>query len=340
MQQETGADVNNPGAGKDVTSDDSSITVANGYGAALTAMKLDVNVDDATIKINDGTTVPADKGKLYVNSVSPKIIGATIAGAGLVRDDDGILSVNITAGGATGTGADVNNPGAGKDVTSDDSSITVANGYGAALTAMKLDVNVDDATIKINDGTTVPADKGKLYVNSVSPKIIGATIAGAGLVRDDDGILSVNITAGGATGTGADVNNPGAGKDVTSDDSSITVANGYGAALTAMKLDVNVDDATIKINDGTTVPADKGKLYVNSVSPKIIGATIAGPGITRDPSTGILSVDITGTGTGALAGIGKDVSSTDGSITGGVANAVLAAMDLEVKVDNETIKNK
>ena len=304
----TGADVNNPGAGKDVTSDDSSITVANGYGAALTAMKLDVNVDDATIKIDD---TAGKEGELYVNLKS---------GGGLVKDSTGALSVSIgggTAGGTAGGTGDEDSPGAGQDVTSSDKSIDVTKGFGAAFTAMELDVNVDDATIKINDGTTVPADKGKLYVNSVSPKIIGATIAGAGLVRDDDGILSVNITAGGATGTGADVNNPGAGKDVTSDDSSITVANGYGAALTAMKLDVNVDDATIKINDGTTVPADKGKLYVNSVSPKIIGATIAGAGLVRDDD-GILSVNITAGGTTATGvDVQRLIQEQDKDVTSG-----------------------
>ena len=250
----SGSDNTNRGAGQDVTSSDNSIDVTNRFGATFTAMGLKVNVDNKSIKVSDadaillaGDNPGGEIGDLYVNLK---------AGGGLSKDSTGALSVSITAGGTTATGVDTATKGAGQNVTSGDSSIDVTKGFGAAFTAMELDVNVDDATIKINDGTTVPADKGKLYVNSVSPKIIGATIAGAGLVRDDDGILSVNITAGGATGTGADVNNPGAGKDVTSDDSSITVANGYGAALTAMKLDVNVDDATIKINDGTTVPAE------------------------------------------------------------------------------------
>ena len=275
----------------------------------------------------------------------------------------------------------ISNPAAiGKDVTSTDGSITgVAD--GAALVAMDLQVKVDDATIKINTGLPEnpqpsdivnTAEKGKLYVNLK---------AGGGLIKDSTGALLVSIgggTEGGAEGgaagtaTGENTNNKGAGENVTSVNSSIDITNGFGAAFTKMKLDVKVDDATIKINTGlaadaspgTTPSAEKGELYVSSVPPVIIGDAIAGAGLTRDIATGILSVDITGSGEGenAVKGIGKNLTSTDGSIfstttttttdangtttTTTTANdslqsgvsAVLKELNLQVKVDNETIK--
>ena len=72
-------------------------------------------------------------------AVTPLKIDGDIAGPGLTRGGDGVLSVNITN--------EVH--GIGKNVTSPKGSITgVAN--NAALVAMPLDVKVDDATIKIN----------------------------------------------------------------------------------------------------------------------------------------------------------------------------------------------
>ena len=198
---------------------------------------------------------------------------------------------------------------------------------------MGLKVKVDNETIKINDDEDL-ANKGKLYVNSVSPKIIGTSIAGAGLTRDTaTGALSVKIggdgEGAGGTGTGVDNTNRGAGQNVTSRDGSIIVYNGFGAAFTKMELDVR--DGRIIAEKIATNAVTTAKIADSAVMPLKIHEDIAGEGISRSDA-GILSVDI------GTTGIGQNVTSTNGSITGGVANAALVAMDLQVKVDNATIK--
>ena len=217
-------------------------------------MGLKVKVDNETIKINDDEDL-ANKGKLYVNSVSPKIIGTSIAGAGLTRDTaTGALSVKIggdgEGAGGTGTGVDNTNRGAGQNVTSRDGSIIVYNGFGAAFTKMELDVRDDRITaVKIAANAVTTA---KIADSAVMPLKIHEDIAGEGISRSDAGILSVDI---GTTGIG---------QNVTSTNGSITgIAD--NAALVAMDLEVKVDDATIKINaDTATDSTEKGKLYVNA----------------------------------------------------------------------------
>ena len=154
-------------------------------------MPLDVKVDDATIKIN--TDTGDDKGKLYVNLK---------AGGGLFKDPDtGALSVKIggnTEEETTGDGSGGVSRGAGEDVSSDDASIIVTNGLGAAFTTMGLKVNVDDATIKINDDNTENStEKGKLYVN-VDDATIGVGNAGKIQIKDL-GVGTAKIAAGAVT---------------------------------------------------------------------------------------------------------------------------------------------
>ena len=364
----TGSDGDNKGAGKDVTSD-GSITVTNGSGAAFTEMGLKVNVDGATIEVdgtskkvqikNGGVTTAkildnaVTKDKILDGAVAPLKIHGDIAGTGLTRSDTGVLSVNIGGGDGIlgdGTGSDGDNKGAGKDVTSD-GSITVTNGSGAAFTEMGLKVNVDGATIEVdgtskkvqikNGGVTTAkifdnaVTKDKILDGAVAPLKIHGDIAGTGLTRSDTGVLSVKIGDGegaGGTGTGVDNTNRGAGQNVTSRDGSIIVYNGFGAAFTKMELDVR--DGRITAEKIAANAVTTAKIADSAVMPLKIHEDIAGEGISRSDA-GILSVDI------GTTGIGQNVTSTVGnSITGGVNgdNAALTAMNLDVKVDNATIK--
>ena len=199
--------ISNPATiGKNVTSTDGSITgIAD--NAALVAMNLEVNVDDATIEINTTNGIQIKNGgvtkdKILDGAVAPLKIHGDIAGAGLTRSATGVLSVSIGGTDAEGneirTGTE-SDPGAGQNVTSD-GSITVTNGSGAAFTEMGLKVNVDGATIEV-DGTSkkvqikngaVTTDKildnavtkDKILDGAVAPLKIHGDIAGAGLARD------------------------------------------------------------------------------------------------------------------------------------------------------------
>ncbi|WP_047419268.1 hypothetical protein [Cellulophaga sp. Hel_I_12] len=312
---------------------DAGVTTAKIDAAAVDNSKL-ANDAVQTENILDATIVEADladdavtTNKISDDAVTPLKIDATLAGTGLLRDViTGILSINPAT--VTGDG----------DITSTD--ITVTGGTDAAFNDVTLAI-ADDAITNL-----------KIADDAISPLKIDATLAGTGLSRNAiTGILSVN-----GAGVSGDGNITSTDLDVTGDtnallgDVSLEISN---VAVTAAKvnanvageglekdgttgaLDVLVDNSTIEINltNGLQVVPDgitSAQIANNAVSPLKIDATLAGTGLSRDGTTGILSVNpATVTGDG-------DINSTDITITGGTDAAF---NDVTLAIADDAITN-
>ena len=140
-------------------------------------------------------------------------------------------------------------------------------------------------------------------------------------------------------------------RDVVSSNGSITgVAD--AAALVAMDLEVNVDNTTLEVDvvDGVQIKdsgVDTAKLLDGTIleedlSDDVVTSSKIGTGGTTDANK-VLGTDNMGDpqwqdSAALAASLGEDVISTNGSIIGVKANATLAPMDLEVKVDNTTLE--
>lgn len=129
-------------------------------------------------------------------------------------------------------------------------------------------------------------------------------------------------------------------RNVVSSNNSVTgVAD--NAALVAMDLEVNVDDSTIEVDatNGLQVKDDgitTTKILNDNVTVSKMGAVIG-------DANKLLGTDATGNvewqdAATIATGLGEDVTSTNGSITGIAGDAALVAMDLEVNADDSTIE--
>ena len=240
-----------------------------------------------------------------------------------------------------------------RDVTSTDGSITgvVPN---AALAPMDLEVNVDGTTLEVSstngvqvrdsgigtlqiaDGTIVEVDLANGAVTTA--KILDATVAEADLA--DGAVTTAKILD--ATVAEADLA-----------DGAVTTAKILDSTVMGSDLaDGAVTSA--KILDATVVEVDLADGAVTST--KILDATIAEADLADDAVT-IAKISSNGVGdanrvlgTDAIGNpqwqdavtlatsLGEDVTSTDGSITGVMPNAVLTNMDLKVNVDGTTLE--
>ena len=350
-------------------------------------------VDDTTIEIDilTGQLRVKDDGistaKIADNAVTPLKIDATIAGSGLSRDiTTGVLSVNGAGvagdGNITSTDLDVSgdtnallgdvvidiNAAAVTTTKIADDAVTAAKinadvageGLEKNTTTGVLDVSVDNATIEIDatNGLQVLANGitvTQIADNAVTPLKIDATIAGTGISRDAiTGILSVNGAGvagdGNITSTDLDVSgdtnallgdvvidiNAAAVTTTKIADDAVTAAKinadvageGLEKNTTTGVLDVSVDNATIEIDatNGLQVLANGitvTQIADNAVTPLKIDATIAGTGLNRNTTTGILSIDNT-----AIIGDGNITS--DDLTVGGTANGLLENVTLEI----------
>ncbi len=313
--------------------------LANGITAtqiaddAVTPLKIDASIAGSGIS-RDATT-----GILSVN-------GAGVAGDGNITSTDldvsgdtnallGDVVIDINANAVTA--AKINTDVAGE-------------GLEKNTTTGALDVLVDNATIEIDatNGLQVLANgitATQMADNAVTPLKIDASIAGSGISRDaTTGVLSVN-----GAGVAGDGNITSTDLDVSGDTNALlgdVVIDINANAVTAAKintdvageglekntttgaLDVLVDNATIEIDatNGLQVLANgitATQIADDAVTPLKIDATIAGTGLIRNTTTGILSIDNT-----AIIGDGNITS--DDLTVGGTANGLLENVTLEI----------
>ncbi len=241
--------------GENVTSTDGSITgIAN--DAALVAMDLEVNVDDATLEVD-----PTNGLQVKDNGITIEKIGTE------ATDTNRILGTDATGNPQWQNAAEVATS-LGENVTSTDGSITgIAN--DAALVAMDLEVNVDDATLEVD-----PTNGLQVKDNGITIEKIGTE------ATDTNRILGTDATGNPQWQNAAEVATS-LGENVTSTDGSITgIAN--DAALVAMDLEVNVDDATLEVDP------------TNGLQVKDNGITIEKIGTEATDANKILGTDATG----------------------------------------------
>ncbi|WP_411030524.1 beta strand repeat-containing protein [Spongiimicrobium sp. 3-5] len=297
--------------GEDVTSTSGVITGGQ-PDAALVAMDLDVaDGSIETVHIADANITTA---KIADDNVTVAKVGATLADANKILGTD-------AAGNAEWQDATTVATSLGEDVSSTNGSITGGQA-DAALVAMDLEVNVDDITIEVD------------AVNGVQVKDDGITTAKIGTAGAGDAnkILGTDA-AGDPEWQDAATVSTSLGEDVTSTSGVITGGQ-PDAALVAMDLDVaDGSIETVHIADANITTT---KIADDNVTVAKVGATLA-------DANKILGTDATGNAewqdaTTVATSLGEDVSSTNGSITGGQADAALVAMDLEVNVDDTTIE--
>ena len=273
-------------SGDNLTAGDGSIVVTNGVGATLlntnirvtdlgiTTLKLaddavdnlkladnavqSENILDLTIQETDLADDAVTTSKISNNAIStPKLQDDAVTtdkiGTAGLTDANKILGTNI-AGDPEWQDAAQIATSLGEDITSANGSITGV-APDAALVAMNLEVNVDDATLEVNAinglqikdaGVTTDkinaaaVDNSKLADDAVTTAKIGT------LPGDENKILGTNISGDPEWQNAAQIA-ASLGEDVTSTNGSITGV-APDAALVAMNLEVNVDDATLEVN--------------------------------------------------------------------------------------------
>ena len=308
---------------------------------------LDVLVDNATIEIDatNGLQVLANgitTTQIADDAVTPLKIDASIAGSGISRDaTTGILSVN-----GAGVAGDGNITSTDLDVSGDTNALlgdVVININTNAVTAAKINTDVAGEGLEKNtttDALDVLVDNTTIEIDATN----GLQVLANGITAThiaDDAVTAVKINA--------DVAGEGLEKNTTTG-----------------TLDVLVDNATIEIDatNGLQVLANgitTTQIADDAVTPLKIDATIAGTGLNRNTTTGILSIDNTAIiGDGNITSTDLDVSGDTNALLGDVvidinANAVTAAKintdvageglekntttgALDILVDNTTIE--
>ncbi|MDY0236307.1 MAG: Ig-like domain-containing protein [Gudongella sp.] len=269
-----------------------TITLTAKAGFTLTG----VTADYFTV-VGTTATNPADSG--VVTAGFPITEAATIPVTGVTLDQ---ATLNLTAGGATGTLLETVNPAnaTNKTVTwssSNEAVATVVNGVVTPLAA-------GTATITV---TTV--DGGFTATSAVT--VQAATIPVTGVTLDQ---ATLNLTAGGATGTLLETVNPAnaTNKTVTwssSNEAVATVVNGVVTPLAA-------GTATITV---TTV--DGGFTATSAVT--VQAATIPVTGVTLDQATLSLTA---GGATGTLLETVNPANATNKAVTWSSSNELVATV--------------
>ncbi|SNQ44079.1 beta strand repeat-containing protein [Cellulophaga lytica] len=319
---------------------DTSVNTNNLIDESVTPVKIQPSATPNQVLKTNATGTNVEWGTLDATN---------IAGQDLTVD----ASLEFT-GSTTGVGALLETVG----ISVADGGITNAKLATDAVTTDK----IADETIlseDILDGTIATQD---IADNAITAVKINADVAGSGLTKNaTTGALDVDVAA--LTGDG----------NITSTDLNVT--GGANAALNNVTLEINpsavganelADDAvtTVKIVDAnvTTVKiaddaidntkvADDAVQTENILDGTIATLDIADDAVTADKigSTGAADANkILGTSAAGdpewqnasqiAASLGEDVTSSNGSISGVAANAALAAMDLEVNVDDTTIE--
>ncbi len=339
---------------------DDGITTNKIINNAITTDKItDANVTTAKLADNAVTT---DKIGTAGGADANKILGTSASGDPEWQSPTDALGENVTStnGSITGIANDAALVAMDLEVKVDDASIEVnaTNGVQVkddGITTNKI-INNAITTDKITDANVTTA---KLADNAVTTDKIG-TAGGA----DANKILGTSATGDPEWQTPTDA----LGENVTSTNGSITgIAN--DAALVAMDLEVKVDDASIEVNatNGVQVKDDgitTDKIINNAITTaKITDANVTTAKLADNAVTTVkinndaVTTDKIGTAGGAdankilgttasgdpewqnpSAALGQNVTSSNGSITGVANDATLVAMNLEVKVDDNSIE--
>ncbi|RWX03893.1 beta strand repeat-containing protein, partial [Flavobacterium cerinum] len=344
--------------GANLTPGDGSVTVTGGVGATLipsTVKVADGGIDtiklaadavtsdkilDGEVKSSDLATNAVTADKIASGAITAAKIDASVAGTGLTKNPTtGALEVDVTGiegdGDITSTDLEVTDGDKStfKDVSLNikDNVITNAKMADNAIGTAEL---IDNAvtTAKIADSNVTAA---KLSDNAVTAAKIDASVAGTGLTKNPTtGALEVDVTGiegdGDITSTDLEVTDGDKStfKDVSLNikDNAVTNAKMADNAIGTAEL---IDNAvtTAKIADSNVTAA---KLSDNAVTAAKIDASVAGTGLTKNPTTGALEVDVTG-----IEGDG-DITSTDLEVTDGDKSTF---KDVSLNIKDNVITN-
>lgn len=311
-------------AGTGITVDASGVSLTGGISSAQIA---DASV--TTAKIADANVTEA---KIATAAVTPLKIGATLAGNGITRDSGtGVLSVNTTSGGGLAVSA---------------TGVSVAT--SGVLTAMIADANVTAAKLAPDSVTSV-----KILASAVTPLKIDSTIVGSGVSagglqrNGTSGVLSalpdsttitvnasgqLGLVTGGVANTHLGPNSVAATNIQTSAVTPLKIDSTIvGAGASAGGLQRNVSTGVLSaLPDGATVTVNgSGQIAVgtitnsniadSTISPLKLTTAVASNGLSRNVSTGALSV-VAAAG-GGLSVSASGVSIGDLSVTQAMLNA-------------------
>jgi uncharacterized protein YjbI with pentapeptide repeats len=308
-------------AGTGITVDASGVSLTGGISSAQIA---DASV--TTAKIADANVTEV---KIATAAVTPLKIGATLAGNGITRDSGtGVLSVNPTSGGGLAVSA---------------TGVSVAT--SGVLTAMIADANVTAAKLATDSVTSV-----KILASAVTPLKIDSTIVGSGvsaggLQRSGTGVLSalpdsttITVNASGQLGlvTGGVANTHLA-------TNSVATTNIQTSAVTPLKIDSTIvgtgitagglqrsgtgvlsalpDGATVTVNGSGQIAVGtitNSNIADSTISPLKLTTAVASNGLSRNGTTGALSV--VAAASGGLSVSASGVSIGDLSVTQAMLN--------------------
>lgn len=309
-------------AGTGITVDVNGVSLTGGISSSQIA---DASV--TTTKIADANVTEA---KIATAAVTPLKIGSTLAGNGIARDSGtGVLSVNPTSGGGLAVSA---------------TGVSVAT--SGILTAMIADANVTAAKLATDSVTSV-----KILASAVTPLKIDSTIVGSGVSagglqrNGTTGVLSalpdsttITVNASGQLGlvTGGVANTHLAA-------SSVAATNIQTNAVTPLKIDATIvgtgatagglqrnvstgvlsaltDSATVTINGSGQLAVGvitNSNITDSTISPLKLTTAVASNGLSRNGTTGALSVVAAANGGLTVDGTGVYISAT------GVTEAML-----------------
>lgn len=295
LQRDAGTGIITVKAGTGITVDANGVSLTGGISSAQIA---DGSVTE--IKI---ATAAVTETKIATAAVTPLKIGATLAGNGIARDaGTGVLSVNPLSGGGLAVSA---------------TGVSVAT--SGVLTAMIADSNVTAVKLATDSVTSV-----KILASAVTPLKIDSTIVGSGVSagglqrNGTSGVLSalpdattITVNASGQLGlvTGGVTNTYLAATSVAATNiqtSAVTPLKidstivGTGAAAGGLQRNVSTgvlsalaDSTTVTINGSGQIAVatiTNSNIVDSTITPLKLTTGVAGNAISRNVTTGALSV--------------------------------------------------
>lgn len=276
----------NAAAGGGLSTSVSGVSVASlGITAAMIA---DGVISDVKLAANSVTAT-----KIATGAVTPLKVDSTIAGNGISRDvGTGILSVNPAAGGGlavSASGVSVTTSGISSTMIAD-SAVIAAKIATGAVTPLKVDSTIVGSGVTAG-GLQRNAGTGVL---SVLPDSTTLAVNGSGQIA---------IASGGVSATQLAAN---AVIDTKIQDAAVTplkIAStivGTGATAGGLQrsgvtgvLSVLTDSSTVTVNGSGQIAVGtvtNSNVADDSISPRKLTTAVAGNGLSRNATTGVLTV--------------------------------------------------